>query len=113
MPDTVKAVAGRLALGGMFFVAGVAWEAPPVIIGAFIVVASCIPLWRKAKRAATSEGQGAESRAQIQEFLLDAEDRQLRAIADFEEQAAQRLADIEERIDFHERLLIKSRQQQD
>jgi len=109
--DTVKGVAARLVLGAFLVLTAIPFESPPALIGGLLVAGSSFFLWRKAKKAATMDLDGGQSAEQMQEFLLEAEDRQLRAIADFEEQAGQRLTDLEERIDFHERLLIKSRQQ--
>ncbi len=109
--DTVKGVAARLVMGAFLILTAIPFEAVPAVIGGIVVAGSSFFLWRKAKRVATMDSEGGGASAQVQEFLLDAEDRQLRALADFEEQAGQRLADLEERIDFHERLLIKSRQQ--
>ena len=109
--DTVKGVAARLVMGAFLILTAIPFEAVPAVIGGIVVAGSSFFLWRKAKKAATMDSDGGQTSAQVKEFLLDAEERQLRAIADFEEQAEQRLADLEERIDFHERLLIKSREQ--
>lgn len=111
--DTVKGVAARLTMGAFLILTAIPFEAAPAVIGGLVIAGSSFFLWRKAKKVAAAESEGGHSTAQVREFLLEAEDRQLRAIADFEEQAAQRLAEIEERIDFHERLLIKSRQKQE
>ena len=108
--DSVKSVAARLVMGAFLIVTAIPFEAAPAVVGGLVIAASSILVWRKAKKAATMDSDGSQSTAQVREFLLEAEDRQLRALADFEEQAGQRLADLEERIDFHERLLIKSRQ---
>jgi len=109
--DTVKGVAARLVMGAFLILTAIPFEAVPALLGGIVIAGSSFFLWRKAKKAATMDPEGGGASEQVQEFLLDAEDRQLRALADFEEQAGQRLADLEERIDFHERLLIKSRQQ--
>jgi len=109
--NTVKAIAGRLVLGAAFFWSGVAWEAPPVIIGALVVVGSCVPLWLKAKRAARGEGGSAGAlEHRVKAFVADSEDRQLRAVDDLEADHGQRLTDLEERIDFTERMMIKRRE---
>ncbi len=100
-----------MVMGAFLILTAIPFEAAPAIIGGIVVAGSSFFLWRKAKKAATMDPDGGQTGAQVQEFLLEAEERQLRAIADFEEQAEQRLADMEERIDFHERLLIKSREQ--
>ncbi len=109
--DTVKGVAARLVMGAFLILTAIPFEAVPAVVGGVVIAGSSFFLWRKAKKAATAEPEGGLAAARVQEFLVEAEDRQLRALADFEEQSAQRLADLEERIDFHERLLIKSRQQ--
>ena len=111
--DTVKSVAARMTMGAFLIATAIPFEAAPAVLGGLVVAGSSFFVWRKAKRVAMMDSEGGQSTAEVREFLLDAEDRQLRALADFEEQAGQRLADLEERIDFHERLLVKSRQQQD
>jgi hypothetical protein len=109
--DTVKGVAARLVMGAFLILTAIPFEAAPAVLGGVVIAGSSFFLWRKAKRAASMELGGGQATAEVQEFLMEAEERQLRAIGDFEELAGQRLADLEERIDFHERLLIKSRQQ--
>ena len=109
--DTVKGVAARLVMGAFLILTAIPFEAAPAVFGGVVIAGSSFFLWRKAKKAAATESGGGQATAEVQEFLIEAEERQLRAIGDFEEMAGQRLADLEERIDFHERLLIKSRQQ--
>ena len=109
--NTVKGIAGRLVLGGWFLISGIAFEAPPVIIGALIVVGSCIPLWLKAKKVARGEGSDTGAiEHRIRAYVTDSEDRHLRAVEDLEAEHARRLADLEERIDFTERMMIKRRE---
>lgn len=114
--DATKSIAARIALGGVFFVSGVVWEAPPVIIGSLIIGASCIPLWLKARRVARglSEGTGdvAALEERVRAFIADAEDRQISQLADIEEQTSHRLSEMEERLDFAERLLIKHQERE-
>ena len=111
--DVTKQIIGRLALGGMFLASGIAWEAPPVIIGALIVAGSTIPIWFKAKRAerlGTGRGDARRIEVRVEQLLRDAEDRTSHQTAEIEENARQ-IAELEERLDFTERLLTRQREE--
>ncbi len=107
--DLAKTVVARVVLGGVLFASGITWEAPPVIISALVVFGSCVPVWFKARRAAIlrsgSESGVLESR--LKEFMSDMEYRQVQQLDDIAEQNARQIAELEERLDFTERLLAK------
>ncbi len=110
--DVTKQIVSRLALGGMFFASGIAFEAPPVIVGALIVAGSSIPIWFKARRAERLGAAGGDFRqieARVEQQLREAEDRTLQQSSEIEENARQ-IADLEERLDFTERLLTQHRE---
>ena len=111
--DVTKSLVGRLVLGVGFLASGIAWEAPPVILGSIVLLASGIPLWLKARKAERQGGQ-AEARALDERFerqLIEGEDRDMQQIADIE-QNANRIADLEERLEFLERLLARQRNEE-
>jgi hypothetical protein len=94
------------------FASGVGWEAPPVIIGSLLIVGSAVPLWLKARRAERL-GAGPDTRAiqdQVERQLLAAEDREAQQYADIE-QNTNRIAELEERLEFMERLLARRREE--
>jgi hypothetical protein len=106
--EVTKSIAARLVLGGVLLASGVAWDAPPVVLSSLVVVGSCVPLWLKARKAARL-GAGATSgalEAKLRAYVADAEERQLR-LADLEEENSRRIAEMEERLDFAERLLAR------
>lgn len=112
--DVVKSVVGRLALGVLFFVSGVEWEAPPVIIGSLLLAGSALPLYLKARRAERRGLAGpspdvGDLEDRMEQRLLDAEDRVARHFADADRSAV-RVAELEERLEFMERLLAQERE---
>ncbi len=107
--DVAKAVVARVVLGGVLFASGVTWEAPPVIISSLVIFGSCVPIWFKARRAAIL-GSGDEAGAlesRLKEFMSDMEYRQVQQLDDIADQNARQIAELEERLDFTERLLAK------
>ena len=108
--DVTTSIVGRVLLGGAMFASGVGWDAPPVIIGSLIIVGSAVPLWFKARKA---ERLGAspdtkEIQDRVERQLLAAQDREAQQYADIE-QNTNRIAELEERLEFMERLLAKRR----
>ncbi|KPJ90813.1 MAG: hypothetical protein AMS18_09970 [Gemmatimonas sp. SG8_17] len=93
------------------FASGVGWDAPPVIIGSLIIVGSAVPLWFKARRAERLGGSP-DTRAiqdRVERQLLAAEHREAQQYGDIE-QNTNRIAELEERLEFMERLLAKHRE---
>ena len=109
--DVAKSNLGRVLLAAGFFASGVSWEAPPVIILSIVLGLSGIPLWLKARRAERVGGV-AETRVieeKVRRALIDAEDRDMQQLAEIE-QNANRIVDLEERLDFMERLLAQQQE---
>ena len=106
--DLGKQIMARVVLGGVLFASGAAWEAPPVIISALVVFGSTVPLWLKARKAALigGSGDGAQLEARMRQYVTEAEERQMR-LTDLEEENSRRVVELEERVDFAERLLAR------
>ena len=107
--EVAKTVVARVVLGGVLFASGETWEAPPVIISALVVFGSCVPIWFKARKAAIL-GSGSDAGAlesRLKEFMSDMEYHQVQQLDDIAEQNARQIAELEERLDFTERLLAK------
>lgn len=112
--DVVKSIVGRLALGLLFFVSGVEWGAPPVVIGSLLLAGSAVPLYLKARRAERRGLAGVspdpgDLEERVERRLLDAEDRVARHFAE-SDRSALRVAELEERLEFMERLLAQERE---
>jgi len=110
--DVTKSIVGRLVLAGLFFASGVGFEAPPTILLSLVLAGSSVPLYLKARRAERLGAGGAVDPAVIEETverrLLEAEDRTFGQLAEVDRNAG-RIADLEERLEFMERLLAKQR----
>jgi len=115
--DVVRSIVGRLVVGVSVFIGGAATEDPMAIIGALVVGASCIPLYLKARRAEKRglAGAGPDISAledRLERRLLDAEDRVARHLAE-SDRSSMRVGDVEERLEFLERLLAREREQRE
>jgi len=111
--DVTASIVGRVLIGAAMFASGVSWEAPPVIIGSLVIAGSALPLWLKARKAERLGG-GVDARAlqeRVDRQLLDAEDRDSQQLADIEHNT-NRIAELEERIEFMERLLTAHRDEE-
>jgi hypothetical protein len=111
--DVAKSNLGRVLLAVGFFASGVTWEAPPVIILSLVLGLSGIPLWLKARKA-ERVGGGLGTHAieeKMGHALVEAEDRDMQQVADIE-QNANRIIDLEERLEFMERLLARQRDEE-
>jgi hypothetical protein len=93
---------------------GITWEAPPVILISLVIFGSSVPLWlkfRKAQRLGSRfDTKGLEDR--VGQQFMEAEDRDAQQFADIE-QNTNRIADLEERLEFMERLLARQRSEDD
>lgn len=115
--DVVKSIVGRLALATAFFASGVGFDAPPVILGSLILAGSCAPLYLKARRAERRGLAGlgpaaADLEDRVEQRLLETEDRIARELAEAD-RGTVRLADLEERLEFMERLLAREREERE
>jgi hypothetical protein len=109
--DVTKEIVGRLALAGVFLASGIVWEAPPVILGSLVIVVSTVPIWVRAKRVAKFGGTADSRRvADLEQRLLELEERTSHQLADVEEVSARQIAELEDRLDFTERLLMARRE---
>jgi hypothetical protein len=106
-------IVGRLSLFGVLLASGITYEAPPVILAGVAVFLSAIPVWWKARKAERSGGMigdtGLEKR--IEQRVAEAEAGFREQLADIDHNS-RILAELEERIEFTERLLAKHRQQE-
>jgi len=96
----------------MFLASGIVWEAPPVIIGALIVAGSSIPIWFRAKRAERlgTSGEVRRLETRLEQRFREAEERVSQYASDIDENARQ-IAELDERLDFTERLLTRQREE--
>jgi len=107
MWDLAKSIFARVILGGVLFASGAAWDAPPVVLSSLVVFGSCVPLWIRARRAARLPAGGGSTRlleVRLEEYVADAQERELR-LADLAEENSRRISRMEERLDFAERLV--------
>lgn len=88
-------------------------EEPLLITATIALGASLIPIWWRSRRAARLEAApgGAELERRIDERLEAAEEQFRRRLAELEDSGRQ-MMELEERIDFAERLLTKYRDDQ-
>lgn len=111
--DIAKSILGRVVLAAGFLASGAAWEAPPVIVLSIVLGLSGVPLWLKARKAERLGGSSGTDviQQQVGRALVEAEDRDMQQVADIEQNAS-RIVEIEERLDFVERLLARQRDEQ-
>jgi hypothetical protein len=111
MLDITRSIVGRILVGAGMMATGVAFDAPPGVLLALAVWGSAIPLYLKARKAhrggplAGHRGLEEAVRTQLA-AARDATDRQLANV----DLNAGRIAELEERIDFMERLLARERE---
>lgn len=108
--DVTRSIIGRLLLAGGFFASGVGFEAPPTILLSLVLAGSAVPLYLKARRAERlGGGIPIDTKAideRVETRLLEAEDRAYGQI----DRNAGRIAELEERLEFMERLVAKQRE---
>ena len=111
--EVAKQLLGRVILGGVVFASGVAYEAPPVLLSSLVIFGSCVPVWLRARRAAILgyTGSAAVLEGRFKELLADMEYRQVQQLDEVAEQSSRQIAELEERLDFTERLLAKQADQ--
>ncbi len=97
----------RLVLILVLFVSGVEYEAPQLIMASLAVGVSAafLSLKRYRKHVLGKSGRDVGSRRELEARLAAVEDLQERRGMEFEDQNHGRLAELEERLDFTERLL--------
>lgn len=105
-----------LAVGvaGLILIASAAESGEDVgVVGGFMMFATAIPLWWKTRRAALAQAAAGnpELERRVEERLQAAEEQVRRRLGELEDSSRQ-IMDLEERIDFAERLLTKYRDDQ-
>lgn len=111
MLDITKSIVGRLLIGAGMLATGIGFEAPPGVLLALAVWGSAIPLYlkaRKAHRAGPLAGHR-ELEEAVRKQLTAARDATERQLASVDLNAS-RIAELEERIDFMERLVARERE---
>jgi hypothetical protein len=101
-------ILGRLAIGAVLFGVGVGEdESGAAAIGAIIIAGSAIPVWVRARAAQLGKGGAAG----LEERVAAMEQRHREQMEELARMQADHVADLEERVDFAERLLTKQRDQ--
>jgi hypothetical protein len=110
--DVTKSLIGRLVFGGLVLACGIGFDAPPVVMLALVAWGSGIPLYLKARKAARLGATPAAGALDpdLTRQLLEAKTLATQQISDIERNAGQ-IADLEERIEFMERLLARQREE--
>ena len=109
--DAAKSIVARVILGGALLASGAAWEAPPVIICSMVVIGSTIPVWLKARKAERlrSSGEIEAIEPPTDRRLVEAEARSRDQVAELDV-ATHQVEDLQERLEFLERLVAKRQQ---
>jgi hypothetical protein len=111
--DATRSIVARVLFGGLVFASGIGLDAPPVIMLALVSWGSAIPLYLKARRAHRYGSYGRDG-AQLDESVLqqltEVRDETRRELAGIDDNA-NRIAELEERLEFMERLLARQRDQ--
>jgi hypothetical protein len=111
MLEVTRSIVGRLLLGAAMIWSGVEFDAPPVVVLALVAWASAVPLYLKARKAhqlGPLAGHRALEEA-VRKQLDAARDETQRQLATVDHNAG-RIAELEERVDFMERLLARERE---
>jgi hypothetical protein len=110
--DVTKSLIGRLVFGGLLFASGIGFDAPPVIMLALVAWGSGVPLYLRARKAVRL-GMGQSAKAlddDVAAQLLEARNQGLQQLAEIDRNATQ-IAELEERLEFMERLLARQREE--
>ena len=109
--DAAKSIVGRVLLGGAIFLSGALGENPPAVLCSLIIFGSTIPVWLKARRfeRLRSSGELATVEPPPDQRLLEAEARRRQQATELD-QASQQVEDLQERLEFLERLVAKRQQ---
>jgi hypothetical protein len=111
--DVTKSIVGRLMFAGLLFASGIGFDAPPVIILSLAAGGSAVPLYLKARRVERLGGVAAPKRLeqQLERQLIEAKDQSFQQLAEIDRNA-NHIAELEERLEFMERLLARQREQE-
>jgi hypothetical protein len=106
--DAAKSIVGRVIMGAAVFAGGVSWDAPPVILCSMVLFASTIPVWLKARKfERLRAGTEVSSIESVPKSRLVAAEAPGRHQVTELEQASQQVEDLQERLEFLERLVAK------
>ena len=108
---TAVSIIGRIAAGGILFLLA---EEGSVAIGlvGLLVAGSAIPTWYRHKMERLRAGWADTALADgLEDRMAEMEHRYREQMVQFEQTHTAQMTDLEERIDFAERLLTKQRQQ--
>jgi hypothetical protein len=110
--DATRSIVARLLFGGLVFASGIGFEAPPVILLALVSWGSTVPLYLKARRAHRLGplGRGGQIDETVVQQLTEVRDATRHELAEIDHNA-DRIAELEERLEFMERLLARQRDQ--
>jgi len=111
--DATRSIIARVLFGGLVFATGIGFDAPPTILLAFVAWGSAVPLYLKARRAhrlGPFGRAGGQLEQSMVEQLTAVRDETRRELAGIDENA-NRIAELEERLEFMERLLARQRDQ--
>lgn len=110
---TSASIAARLFLGVLIIaVGGEEEDSVAAIVGGSIIAASAFPTWYRAKIAKLkSRNRSTELVERVEDRLIEFERRQQDQMDRLEQLHSGQIADIEERLDFAERLLTKQKDQ--
>jgi len=110
--DLTRSLIGRLVFGGLVLASGIGFEAPPVVLLALVAWGSGIPLYLKARKAMRLGIQAppGELGPEVAQQLLEARAQTAEQVSAIERNATQ-IQDLEERVEFMERLLARQREE--
>jgi len=111
--DVTRSIVGRILVGAGMMATGVGFDAPPGVLLALVVWGSAVPLYLKARKAhklGPLAGHRVLEEA-VAKQLAAARDETQRQLASVDHNTA-RITELEERIDFMERLLARERDRQ-
>lgn len=110
---TALSIAGRVIAGGVLAgVGGGVEESAAAVVGGVLIAVSAIPTWYRYRIDRLRAGAGADDLDQrFEGRMAEFERRQEEQMDRLEQMHASRMAELEERIDFAERLLTKQREQ--
>jgi len=110
MLDITKSIVGRLLVGAGMLASGAAFDAPPAVLLGLVVWGSAVPLYLKARKAHLGPLTGHRALEEaVRKQLTAARDEAQQERLAIEENAG-KIADLEERIDYLERLLARERE---
>lgn len=109
--EVTRSIVGRVLVGAGVFATGVGFDAPPGVLLALVIWGSAVPLYLRARKAHRLGGLAGHRQLEqaVRKQLTAARDEAQRELAAVEHNTA-RIAELEERIDFMERLLARERE---